>query len=378
MLGYPLEVKGAFLRDAKNVLLVTAPQDKQRHYTVDVIGVPTSPATSSPPVEPLAFDGFALYRITFAVVPGHAFVTRDGSQRGIPRGERLYLTGTPLAVARSTDDGTDLSIGGRTDVTGVPEIEMLATSDLHAGAPVHRISLLLPAGLYAWKAAHGVPDEWRDPPTTLEKVTKSLGTTNDATGVNVDPVTLTARNGVRYLGATISLDGTSTPVRRCCSSARTPTRFCEVVRPRRHLPHGRRRHLARSRRVHRRRASRGLRRRPARGAPRPPGRRHLAALTYLCAGARLRVAAHLLRRGDRRRRHPRPSPRRDAAANELALVETLPRFPAPHELVVRTAAQTPGAAYTLTIAGLTDDAGNTRHGHHRLDLTGDVPAVHSL
>ena len=42
------------------------------------------------------------------MVPGHAWLTRNGSQRGIPRDESLYLTGTPLAVARALD-GTDLS-----------------------------------------------------------------------------------------------------------------------------------------------------------------------------------------------------------------------------------------------------------------------------
>jgi hypothetical protein len=42
----------------------------------------------------------------------------------------------------------------------------------------------------------------------------------------------------------------------------------------------------------------------------------------------------------------------------LDVVELDARFPGPHELVVRTAPQTPGAAYTLALSGLADDLGN--------------------
>jgi hypothetical protein len=220
-IGIPLTVKGAFLKNAKQVWLVTDPQKKRRAYNLTITAVRD---LSRNPLkgggDALRFSGFALFKITFGAVPGFAFLDPAGAQRGLPAGSKLYLTGTVLAVARDLD-GNPISISGRTDVTGVPAFEMKPSEQLYEGKPVYKITLLAPAGTYAWKVAHGIEGEWRNPPTTLVKVHKSLCTTNDATGVDIDPVTLRALaevgaddkkvGGLDYSSATISTRGADDP-----------------------------------------------------------------------------------------------------------------------------------------------------------------------
>jgi hypothetical protein len=225
--GNPLAVLAAYLREQSQVWLVTARQVKLRPYKVSASGVRDLAGNYMQATDPLTVAGFALFRMTFGVVPGFALTSRDGSTRGIPRGEDLYLTGTVLAVARDLQ-GNNISLGGRTDVTGVPEFQLTPSSDRYHGQPVYRMSLLAPPGVYAWKPAHGVAGEYLHPPTTLEKGEKDLATTNDATGVAVDPETLRARNGVDYTGAILSADGTDPPGPHVLFKRENPDEVCEI------------------------------------------------------------------------------------------------------------------------------------------------------
>jgi hypothetical protein len=350
--GIPLAVKAAFLRGTR-VHLVTDAQEKRMRYTVAVSGVRDFSRNLSPPVDPLPFEGFGLYRMTVGVVPGHAWTTRNGSARGIPRGERLYLTGTPLAVARNPGDGADISIGGRTDVTGVPEFELLAGAEQHVGKPVHTLTILVPPGVYAWKAAHGIPGEWTDPPNTLEKVSKSLGTTNDPTGVNVDPVTLVGRDGVSYDDAVISLDGKDRPGPTVLFKRENPDEICvvkdrDVTCPT--IVVGTWRDLDEF-------LAGGVLEDYDDGEPEVPPARLVAdtrAPTPIFVSVRdsesLRVSFD---------EEIAAGATVTATAGDLSVVEVQARFPGAHELVVRTAAQTPGARYTLAVSGLADTLGNT-------------------
>ncbi len=354
--GEPLRVRAAFVRQRTQVVLLTDAQQKRLPYRVRVVGVADFAGNFAAAAEPLAFAGFALYRLRVGVVPGHAFASRDGARRGLPRDERLYLTGTPLAVARVPGDGTSLAIPGRTDVTGVPEFEMLPGAETHAGKPIYWIELLVPPGVYAWKAAHGVPGEWTHPPATLEKVSKSLGTSNDATGVNVDPVTLIARNGIDYAGARLSMQGSEAPAPGVLYKRENPDEICVVedadvacptivVGTWRDVEPGIADYDD--------------------GQPEVPPVRLVAdrlppallalgvrdseslRLSFdekLPAGATLTLSAQTASGA--------------GAGTPLAIVESTPGFPAPHELVVRTAPQALATTYTLTIAGLVDDLGN--------------------
>jgi len=189
--GADLDLFAAHLKDKRQVWLVTGAQGKRKPYQLLVTGVRDLAGNLLKTTDPVRFNGFALYRVTFSAVPGFAFLDAQGSKRGLPAGAGLYLTGTVLAVARDLS-GNPISVSGRTDVTGVPEFEMKPTSQLHSGKPIYAVTVLAPPGTYAWKVAHGIAGEYKNPPTTLEKVHKSLCTTNDATGVNIDPVTLTA------------------------------------------------------------------------------------------------------------------------------------------------------------------------------------------
>jgi hypothetical protein len=218
------------LSPAHRVQLATAVQEKGRAYTIAIDGI-RDPAGNAL-LQEASFDGFALYRATFGVVTGFAFASSDGASRGTARGEALYLTGTPLAVARGLD-GRDISVvrSGfvRTDVTGWPQFEMKAGSGSHEGQPIFEVSMLLPKGSYAWKAAHGVEGEYVRPPTTLEKVYKTLATANDATGVRVDPRTLIAANGADYAGARLSEAGDEPPRRDVVFKREAPDEVCDVA-----------------------------------------------------------------------------------------------------------------------------------------------------
>lgn len=228
-----LEVLAATPLDTNppRIRLATATQVKGAPYTLTVRGL-RDPAGNAIEQE-LPFEGFALYEVTFGVVPGFAFSSSDGTERGLPRGEALYLTGTPLASARDLM-GRDISVVAegftRTDVTGWPQFEMTPGARAHAGAPVFEKTVLLPQGSWAYKAAHGVEGEYVRPPTTLEKVYKTLTTANDATGVRVDPVTMIAANGRDYTGASLSESGDEPPRSDVVFKREAPDEVCEVHR----------------------------------------------------------------------------------------------------------------------------------------------------
>ncbi|MCC6748307.1 MAG: hypothetical protein IT371_11655 [Deltaproteobacteria bacterium] len=218
--GERFATQAAYLRDRRQVWVVTDPQGKRRPYDLFVKGVRDLAGNLHPEEEPRRVQGFALYRMTFGAVPGFAFLNLDGSRRGLPDGEGLYLTGTVLAVARDLQ-GNPISVAGRTDVTGIPAFEMKPGGELHRGQPVYTLSLLVPAGTYAWKVAHGIEGEYKNPPSTLVKVHKSLCTTSDVTAVEIDPSTLTALplpgadgkavSFLDYGAAKLSASGTEAP-----------------------------------------------------------------------------------------------------------------------------------------------------------------------
>lgn len=232
-----LEVRAATLLTsavAPTVRVVTAPQAKGRAYTLTVRGLRDIAGNAAE--QSASFAGFALYRATFSVVPGLALVSADGAARGLPRGEALYLTGTPLTAARALD-GRSLSIttlgGLRTDVTGYPAFELKPSGRSYtppgaAAQPIYELDVLLPPGSWAWKPAHGVEGEFTRAPTTLEKVAKALATSADATGVRVDPATLRAANDVDYTGARLSLSGQDPARRGVLFKREVPDEVCEV------------------------------------------------------------------------------------------------------------------------------------------------------
>lgn len=229
--GAVLPVNAAILdAGGRAVRLVTAVQAKGLGYKVRVDGVRD---ISGNPLEQGAdqgaeFRGFALFKMTFGVVVDFAFANADGTQRGIPFGEKLYVTGTPLAVARGLD-ASSIALGGRTDVTGVPQYELFPSTDTIDGAPVFRTEILVPPGVYAWKAAHGIQGEFVNPPATLEKVHKNLATNNDATGVTIDPRTLLAANGIDYTGARLSTSGAEAESPVVMFKRENPDEVCTVT-----------------------------------------------------------------------------------------------------------------------------------------------------
>ena len=189
-----LPIKAAYLRNTSQVWLITGAQGKRKPYKLFVSGVRDLAGNLVLANNTVPFRGFALYRATFSAVPGFAFLDLAGTKRGLPSGAKLYLTGTILSVARDLK-GAPIGVSGRTDVTGIPEFEMKAGAGLYKGKPIYSITLLAPPGAYAWKVAHGVEGEYKTPPSTLVKVHKSLCTSNDFAGVNIDPATLTALPG---------------------------------------------------------------------------------------------------------------------------------------------------------------------------------------
>lgn len=215
-------------RAVPTVRLYTSAQEKGRRYTLSVRGLRDLAGNALD--QELSFEGFRRYRARFRAVPGWALL-EDG-QRGLPRGERLFLTGTPLSVARDPVSGADLSVqregAVRTDVTGWPEFEMKPNGETYEGQAVYELTLLLPPASYAWKVAHGLPGEQVSAPVTLEKVAKALATTNDGTGVRVDPRTLRADNGLDYSGAQLSADGQDPPRRAVLFKRETLDEACEV------------------------------------------------------------------------------------------------------------------------------------------------------
>ncbi len=214
--GYALEgpqgalaVYAAFQR-GKDVLLVTDSLTGGVDYTVAVTGVFDVAGNIISRDATATFKGLKLYKVTIHAVPGHAFKSVDGRERGLPNGAGLFVTGTIAQAARSVD-GADIRVVGRPDVAGRLGYEMTPTAEVVSGKPVYRLELNLPVGTYSFKLAHGTPADAAHPPATLETVTKSLSTTNDATGVLVDPITLTGTDGLSYAGARLSLSGDDPP-----------------------------------------------------------------------------------------------------------------------------------------------------------------------
>jgi len=203
-----LKVWAAFQR-GRQVLLITDTQSRGDDYVLTADG-PFDVAGNMLAQAEASFAGLALFRVRLGAVVDYAFMSIDGSQRGLPVGDSLYLTGTALLYARALD-GRDLRINGRSDVAGIEGYAFVPGDERVAGKPVHQLELFLPAGSYAWKVAHGQPASAIDPPTTLEAVTKNLCTTNDDTGVTIDPITLLGRDGVSYANAQLSLTGNDTP-----------------------------------------------------------------------------------------------------------------------------------------------------------------------
>jgi hypothetical protein len=358
--GVALGVQAAYLTDPTDVFLITDAQGKGTSYAVTVNGVRDFAGNLETSAPPLAFKGFALYQVEFGVVPGFAFASLDGSQRGLPAGEGLYLTGTPLAQARDAA-GEDISVSGRTDVTGVPEFAMLPSTDPTdqvGGQPVYRLSILLPPGVYAWKPAHGQPGEWTHPPVTLEKVEKALATTNDATAVAVDPRTLVARDGTSYAGAILSADGRDAPGPRVLFKRENPDEICVVSDANVTCPTvivGTWRDLQ-SFYV----AGKlddyddgQITLDPLRDVPDTAPPRLLALLVRDSESILLSFDKAVV---------PAPAGATFSAADStgaaLSIVQSLIGQPTPHEVFVQTAPQGLATSYTLTIGGLSDPAGN--------------------
>ncbi len=210
-----LDVLAAFKR-GRDVLVVTSQQDKGAPYDLSV-GLVFDIAGNVAAVDgPQAFRGLALSKVTFKAVVDYAWRSVDGSDRGLPPGEGLWLTGTVVLAARGVD-GADLRVHGRSDVAGLPGFELVPTDETVPGpdgtpaATVYAVTVRLPAGTYAYKLAHGTATSSDNPPTTLETVTKSLATRNDLGGVVVDPRNMLGADGQSYAGARLSLNGQDLP-----------------------------------------------------------------------------------------------------------------------------------------------------------------------
>ena len=206
--GGALDVYAAYQR-GRQVFVVTAPQRRGFHYGVGVHGVFDVAGNVGADV---AVDTRALTLsvVTFKAVVDFAWLSVDGASRGLPPGQGLYLTGTVMRDARGVD-GADLRVSGRTDVAGIDGFRFEPTDELVDGAPVYALNLRLPPGTYAYKLAYGDADLARDPPVTLETVTKSLATRNDLGGVAVDPRSLQGRDGTSYVRARLSTSGNDLP-----------------------------------------------------------------------------------------------------------------------------------------------------------------------
>lgn len=206
-----LEVFAAFQR-GREVLLVTSPQERGAAYTLEVGDVFDVAGNVMRDTEALSFRGLSLVKVTFRAVVDFAWTSVDGSTKGLPDDDGLYLTGTVLKEARGLD-GRDLRVTGRTDVAGIEGFRFEPTEERFQDATVYALSLRLPSGTYAYKLAHGAPADAFSPPATLETVSKSLATRNDVAGVVVDPVSLRGADGFSYQQARLSLSGQDSPGR---------------------------------------------------------------------------------------------------------------------------------------------------------------------
>lgn len=204
-----LDVYAAFQR-GREVYLVTSQQERSAPYQLRVGAVFDVAGNVAPKSDAIELFGLSLSKVTFRAIVDFAWRSLDGTSRGLPPGEDLYLTGTVLKDARALD-GADLRVGGRTDVAGMSGFKFEPTEEVVDGGTVYELSLRLPPGAYAYKLAYGTAADALSPPTTLETVTKNLATRNDVAGVTVDPITMMGKDGKSYAGARLSVTGQDLP-----------------------------------------------------------------------------------------------------------------------------------------------------------------------
>lgn len=229
-----LDVLAAFQR-GRDVFVITSQQTRSAPYQLTVGTVFDIAGNVSPSSGAIDFQGLSLSKVTFRAVVDFAWRSIDGSERGLPPGDGLYLTGTVIKEGRALDGG-DLRVSGRSDVGGVDGYRFEPSDETYEGAPVYTLQLRLPAGTYAFKLAHARPGDDVSPPPTLETVTKNLATRNDAAGVAVDPVTGLGRDGVSYVGARLSLTGQDLPGAGILFKRENPDEILVVGEADRELP----------------------------------------------------------------------------------------------------------------------------------------------
>jgi hypothetical protein len=346
-----LEVLAAVQR-GREVLLVTTQQARGEPYALTVGTVFDLNGNVAVQTEPVPFRGLSLSLVTFRVVPGHAWRSVDGADRGLPPGDDLYLTGTVMTKARGLD-GADLRVAGRTDVAGIDGYRFEPTEELVDGEAVYELSLRMPPGTYAFKLAHGTTADAVDPPPTLETVTKNLCTRNDAGGVSVDPRTGQGKDGISYAGARLSLSGLDEPSPGILFKRENPDRILtvtedDVVLPTlligtwRDVPFGN-------------------------GADYDDGKVELPILIAddddteppRLLGARARDSESVLLSFDEVILEGETfSVSIEGENGALAVAETLVGQPLPTQIVVRTGAMENDASYSLLLAGVKDVANN--------------------
>jgi hypothetical protein len=346
-----LRVHAAFQR-GREVLLVTSQQERNAPYELRV-GLVFDVAGNVAAVNgALPFRGLSLAKVTFKAVVDFAWRSVDGSERGLPPGQGLWLTGTVMRDARDLE-GADLRVSGRTDVPGVSGFEMLPTGETHEGAPVYALTLRLPAGTYAYKLAYGRRGDALNPPVTLETVSKGLATRNDLGGVAVDPITLRGADGLSYDGARLSLNGLDIPGPGVLFKRENPDNIVvvgevdrqlppDVIGTWRDVPFGRGRDY-----------DDGLVELPLPqagvGDSSPPR----------LLGARARDSESVLLSFDEAVVAPSaPLARVSAEGEDLPVAQVLVGQPLVNQVVVRTGAMASDTAYSLLIGGLADLNGN--------------------
>jgi hypothetical protein len=348
-----LSVYAAFQR-GRDVLLVTETQTRNEPYALLLGSVFDVAGNLLADDSEHAFRGLSLAQVTFRAIVDFAWRSVDGTERGLPPGADLWLTGTVQTEARDLDGG-DLRTSGRTDIAGVAGYRFEPTGDEVDGGLVYALSLRLPAGTYAYKLAHGTSTSAIDPPTTLETVTKNLSTRNDVGGVSVNPITMLGKDGQSYLGARLSLSGSDEPALGVLFKRENPDEIVvvgsddvelpiQIVGTWRDVPFGE-------------------------GADYDDG---LTELPLLVAGeadttpprllsARARDSESVLLSFDEA---VDASPTFTLGVSHegapLAVVETLLATPIPNQIVVRTGAMAPDTAYSVLVNGVRDALGNTQ------------------
>ena len=349
-----LEVFAAYQR-GREVYVVTSQHERGGSYALHTGQVFDVAGNVLPVAARAEFRALSLALVTLQAVVDFAWLSLDGSEKGLPPGKGLYLTGTALRDARATDGG-DLRVFGRTDVAGMagfrfePSLDPAAVVD---DKPIYTLTVRLPAGTYSYKLAYGDEDDAISPPVTLETVTKNLATRNDTGGVAVDPTTLLGKDGQSYVGARLSTNGQDLPGPGVLFKRENPdavllvgetdrTLPAEVIGTWRDVPFGR-------------------------GSDYDDG---LVELPVFLAGEPDTDPPKLL--GARARDSESVLVSFDEALvasgavnaivttdeTGLPVVETLVGQPLPNQLVIRTGAMANDTAYALLIGGIGDAAGN--------------------